>query len=93
VLEKRLLPIEEAVRKASALPAEVFGIEKRGTVEKGRFADLVVFDPERLGTRANFYNPRVHPEGMDHVFVNGHAVVKDGLFQKGILAGKMVRRT
>ena len=93
VQEKKLLSLEEAVRKSSALPAKVFGIEKRGTLEKGGFADLVVFEPERLGTRANFYEPRIHPEGVDHVFINGEAVVKDGTFQKGGLPGTMLRKS
>jgi N-acyl-D-aspartate/D-glutamate deacylase len=49
-------------------------------------------DAAQLGTRANFYEPRVHPDGIRHVFVNGRAVVRDGMFRKGVLAGKMIRR-
>jgi N-acyl-D-aspartate/D-glutamate deacylase len=93
VKQKKLLSLEEAVHKASALPAKVFGIEKRGTLEKGGFADMIVFDPERIGTQANFHEPRVHPEGVEHVFINGEAVVKDGAFQKGVLPGNVVRRS
>jgi len=92
VREKKLVSLEEAVRRSSGLPAAAFGIRRRGTLEEGAFADLVVFDPERIGTRANFYEPRVHPEGVEHVFVNGRAVVKAGVFQKGVLPGAVVRR-
>lgn len=92
VMRKKLLTMEEAVRKCTSLPAEVFGIRRRGVVKKGYFADLVAFDAERLGTRANFNEPRVHPDGIYHVFVNGRAVVSNGQFRKGTLAGKMIRK-
>ncbi len=91
-LKNRLMTLEEAVRKSTSLPADVFGITRRGAIRKGYFADLVVFDAEKLGTRATFYEPRVHPDGIHHVFVNGKAVVSDGAFVKGVLAGKIVRR-
>jgi N-acyl-D-amino-acid deacylase len=70
----------------------VFGIERRGSIRKGNFADLVLFDADRLGTRATFYEPRVHPDGIRHVFVNGKAMVSDGKLMKGVLAGRMIRK-
>lgn len=91
-LQKKLMTLEEAVRKSTSLPASVFGISRRGEIRKGYFADLVAFDESRLGTRANFHEPRVHPDGIRHVFVNGRAVVRDGQFRKGVLAGAMIRK-
>jgi N-acyl-D-aspartate/D-glutamate deacylase len=53
-------------------------------------ADLVVFDLSRLGTKADFENPDRNPDGIGHVLVNGRAVVEDGVFKKGVLAGDVV---
>ena len=91
-LQKKLMTLEEAVRKSTSLPAAACGIARRGTIRKGNFADLVAFDAARLGTRATFYEPRVHPDGIRHVFVNGRAVVRDGQFRKGVFAGKIIRK-
>jgi N-acyl-D-amino-acid deacylase len=92
VKEKGLLPIEEAIRKSTSTPAEVMRIRKRGAIAKGYYADIVIFDLEKLGTEASFYNPSVHPSGIEHVLINGKAVVSMGNFQRGILPGIAVRR-
>jgi N-acyl-D-amino-acid deacylase len=92
VKKKGLLPLEEAIKKSTSTPAEVMKIKKRGTITKGNYADIIIFDLERLGTAANFYNPSVHPSGIEHVLINGKAVVSMGNFQRGILPGMAVRR-
>lgn len=66
-------------------------IGKRGTLEKGNYADIVIFDLEQLGTKASFDNPAVYPTGIEHVFVNGQPVVSAGEFNKDTLAGMMLR--
>ncbi|HOL16493.1 MAG TPA: amidohydrolase family protein [Bacillota bacterium] len=91
VKQEKLLSLEEAIRKCTSLPAATMKIGKRGTLEKGNYADIVIFDLARLGSRATFENPAVYPTGIDHVFVNGKPVVSEGEFNKETLAGMMLR--
>jgi N-acyl-D-amino-acid deacylase len=74
----RLLRIGEAVHKITMLPAETFGLKERGQVKQGFFADLVIFDEDRLADRATFEEPFLKPEGIPYVFVNGTPVVREG---------------
>jgi N-acyl-D-amino-acid deacylase len=69
--EERLLSLEDAVRKMTSLPAERFGLARRGRIEPGAFADLVVFDPDRIADRATYERPHAFAEGIDVVVVNG----------------------
>jgi N-acyl-D-amino-acid deacylase len=69
--EERLLSLEAAVRKMTSLPADRFGLAGRGRVERGAFADLVVFDPDRVVDRATFERPHAFADGIDVVVVNG----------------------
>jgi len=91
VKQKKLLSLEEAIRKCTSLPAATMRIKKRGTLEKGNYADIVVFDLEQLGTKASFDNPAVYPAGIEHVFVNGCPVVSAGEFNNEALPGMMLR--
>ncbi|WP_316411967.1 N-acyl-D-amino-acid deacylase family protein [Mesoterricola silvestris] len=71
VAQRRLLPLEEAVRRMTSLPAGVFGLEARGRVRPGCHADLVLFDPARIRDRATYEDPAQPAEGILEVFVNG----------------------
>ena len=73
-----VLSLEEAVRRMTSAPADRLGFAGRGRIEVGGVADLVVFDPESVIDRATFDDPHQHPIGIPHVFVAGHAVVRDG---------------
>jgi N-acyl-D-amino-acid deacylase len=73
-----LLPLAEAVHRMTGLPARKFGLEGRGSVRPGAFADLVVFDPATVLDVASFEDPHRPPEGIPWVFVNGSVVVRDG---------------
>jgi N-acyl-D-amino-acid deacylase len=75
--QERLLSLEDAVLKMTSLPAARFGLEHRGKIERGAFADLVVFDPERVTDRATFERPHTFADGLDVVIVNGR-VAWDG---------------
>jgi N-acyl-D-amino-acid deacylase len=76
--EEKILTLEQAIRKLSGLPATNLGLDHRGFVQKGMFADVVVFDPATVGDRATFDKPHQYSVGMKHVFVNGAQVLKDG---------------
>ena len=92
VREERVLPLGEAVRKMSALPAEHFGFANRGRVREGYAADLVVFDPRLVTDRATFEEPHAFPGGLPHVLVNGVFVVRDST-HTGLRPGSVVRLT
>ena len=78
VRDEKLVSLEEAVRRLSALPAENLGLDRRGRLAPGMFADVVVFDPATIADRATFEKPHQYAVGMRHVFVNGVPVLKDG---------------
>jgi N-acyl-D-amino-acid deacylase len=78
VRDEKLVPLAEAVRRLSALPATNLGLEGRGFLEPGAYADVVVFDPGIIADRATFENPHQYAVGMKHVLVNGVPVLKDG---------------
>jgi N-acyl-D-amino-acid deacylase len=78
VREEKLLTLADAIRKLSSLPAMNLGLDHRGFVREGMFADVVVFDPATIGDKATFEKPHQYAVGMKHVFVNGTQVLKDG---------------
>ena len=78
VREDKVLTLEQAIRKLSGLPAANLGLDHRGLLQEGMFADVVVFDPATVGDRATFEKPHQYAVGMKHVFVNGAQVLKDG---------------
>ena len=78
VREKKLLSLEEAVRKMTSFPARRFNLGKRGLIASGHAADLVVFDPETILDTATYEEPKRFPEGISHVLVNGAKAVKSG---------------
>jgi N-acyl-D-amino-acid deacylase len=90
VRDEKLLTLEEAVRKLSALPADNLRIPDRGRLKAGHFADLAIFDPAKVGDRATYEQPHAYAVGMRHVFVNGVQVLKDGE-HTGAKPGRAVR--
>jgi N-acyl-D-amino-acid deacylase len=90
VRDEKLMPLADAVRKLAGLPAANLGIAKRGTIKVGNFADLAIFDPEKIQDHATFDQPRQYATGMVHVFVNGVQVLKDGE-HTGAKPGRVVR--
>ena len=75
---RHVIPIEEAIRKMTSLPAAQFHFAQRGLVKEGYAADLVVFDPAAVSDRATFEQPHAYASGIPYVFVNGVAVVSKG---------------
>ena len=78
VREEKVISLTEAVRRLTGLPATNLGLDHRGFLKVGMFADVVVFDPETIADRATFENPHQYSVGVKHVFVNGMQVLKDG---------------
>ena len=78
VRERRVLPLEEAVRRMTSLPAEHFKLAGRGRIVPGAAADLVIFDPKTVRDVATFEAPHAYPAGMPHVVVNGVPVLRGG---------------
>jgi N-acyl-D-amino-acid deacylase len=90
VRDEQVIPLEEAIRRLTSLPAENLKLRGRGKLEAGMFAEVVVFDPATVTDHATFEEPHQLAEGMVHVFVNGEQVLKDGE-HTGALPGKVVR--
>jgi N-acyl-D-aspartate/D-glutamate deacylase len=82
---------ESAIRKITSFPAERVGLQKRGRIEKGFFADIVIFDPEKLEDKATFKDPFQYSKGIRSVFVNGRMAYHEGKFQKKKW-GRVLRR-
>jgi N-acyl-D-aspartate/D-glutamate deacylase len=91
VREEKLVTLEDAIRRMTSFPANRLGIKDRGIIAEGYFADLVLFDPDRIRDRSTYENPRQFPEGIHQVIVNGHAVFENGEMKK-IRPGKVLRK-
>jgi N-acyl-D-amino-acid deacylase len=90
VREQRLFTLAQAIHKMTGLPARRLGLSDRGVIRPGAKADLVVFDPRRVGDRATFEAPHQYPAGIEHVVVNGRFVIRDGE-HTGSLPGRVLR--
>ena len=90
--EQGLLQLEQAIHKMSGMSAARFRIEKRGLLQPGAYADVVVFDPETVRDRASFESPREFSEGIERVWVNGALSYTASGRGTGARAGRFVRR-
>ena len=90
VRDENVMPLEEAIRKLSKLPATNLKLKNRGELKIGNFADIVVFDPANVNGPATFENPHQFATGMIHVFVNGVQVLKNG-DHTGATPGRFVK--
>jgi dihydroorotase/N-acyl-D-amino-acid deacylase len=90
VREEKVLTLEDAIRKFTALPAQRMRLTDRGVLKAGMWADVVVFDPATVRDRATFDNPNQLSEGMEYVLVNGVPVIDQGQMTKA-LPGKVLR--
>ena len=78
VREEKIVTLPEAIRRMSALPATNLELDHRGFLQKGMFADVVVFDPATVADRATYEKPQQYAVGVKDVFVNGEQVLKEG---------------
>lgn len=91
VRKEGLMTWEEAIYKMSGGPAKKMGIEKRGVLKRGNFADIVIFNPKTITDKATFENPFQYPEGIDYVLINGKIAIDKGKYNKE-MAGKVLRK-
>lgn len=91
VMTEKSLTLEEAVRKASGLPAASLGLSDRGVVKKGAKADLLLFDPANVHANSDYLNPFKVATGFDLVFVNG-SVVREGNMKSTVRHGRLLRK-
>ena len=90
VRDEHVIPLEEAVRKLTSLPADTLRLKDRGRLAVGQFADVVAFDPKTIADRATYERPHQYAVGMRHVWVNGTRVLKDGE-HTGAKPGRVVK--
>ncbi|MFX0196758.1 MAG: amidohydrolase family protein [Candidatus Hodarchaeota archaeon] len=90
VREKGVLGIEEAIRKMTSLPAQTFKVKRKGLLQEGFDADIVIFDPEKILDRSSYDEPQQKPEGISYVLVNGEIAVENGEVT-GASSGKVLR--
>jgi N-acyl-D-amino-acid deacylase len=92
VRDRKLIPMEQAVRRMTSASAERFLIKDRGVIAAGKKADLVIFDPLTVAeTPAVYAKPVGRPKGISHVFINGEHAVKDGNYIPDVRAGEVIR--
>jgi len=90
VREKNILSLPEAIKKITSMPAAKMGLQDRGSIKEGNFADLVVFNPQTIADKATYTRPEQYPVGIDYVIVNGKIVIDDGK-HTGELPGKVLQ--
>jgi len=90
-VKKGVLGMAEAIAKMTSMPARKIGLKGRGTISRGAYADIVVFDPDKIADTATFENPHRYPQGIDVVLVNGKVAVQGGRFL-GARNGRVLRR-
>ncbi len=90
VRDEQIIKLEEAIRKLTALPAFNLKLKKRGYLYPGYYADIVVFNPATIADKATYENPHQYAVGVEHVFVNGVQVLRNGA-HTGAKPGRFVR--
>jgi N-acyl-D-amino-acid deacylase len=89
VRERKVIPLEEAIRKMTSLPAQTLRLKKRGMIREGLYADITIFDRNEFEDRATFSNPHQYSQGLMYVIVNGKLVVAKGKYT-GSLPGMVL---
>ena len=87
---RRILSLQEAVRKITSCPAQRLMLRDRGLLREGYWADITIFDPQVISDQATYANPHQYPKGIPYVIVNGQVVVENSE-HTGALPGKVLR--
>jgi len=92
IREERILPLKDMLKKMTSIPARNFGFISRGVLQVDNFADIVIFDEDKVIDKATWENPHQYPQGIEYVIVNGGVVIQNGE-HTGNLGGKILRRS
>ncbi len=92
VRDEKVLRLEEAIRKMTSFPAQRFGMNNRGLLKPGMWADISIFNIDEVSEKATYQNPHQFPSGYHYVIVNGKLAIDEGIYT-GILSGKTLRKT
>ena len=90
VRDKKIVSLEEGVRKMTSLPASILGLKDRGIIRENYKADIVIFNPDEIKDKATYQNGRQYPEGIYYVIINGEITAKNGN-HLGVLNGQILR--
>jgi N-acyl-D-amino-acid deacylase len=90
VRDEKVIPLQQAIRRLTSLPAANLNLKKRGTLKSGYYADVVIFDPKKIQDHATFDKPHQYATGMKYVFVNGAQVLSNGK-HTGAKPGRIIR--
>jgi len=90
VLDENLITMQQAIRAATSLPAQMLNLNKRGQIKKGFVADIIAFDPKRISDLATYEKPHQYCTGIEYVLVNGILAIDNARYT-GVLAGKALR--
>jgi len=90
--ENKILSKEKAIHKMTGLPAQKAGLDRRGLLKEGYYADITIFNPEKIIDKSTFADPHRYSEGIEYVMVNGKVTVEKGK-HTGITSGKILRKT
>ncbi|MCK4260182.1 MAG: D-aminoacylase [Halanaerobiales bacterium] len=91
IREEGVATLEEGIRRITSLPAIFLGIKERGLLKEGMYADIVIFDDEKISDRGTYENPGQYPEGIDYVIVNGNVQIENGNYNRKS-CGKVLRK-
>jgi N-acyl-D-aspartate/D-glutamate deacylase len=90
VLEEKVINMEQAIRAATTMPADMIGLRDRGVIKEGKVADIVVFNPQTIRDIATFEKPHQYSTGIEFLLINGELVIESGIYNEA-LAGKPLR--
>ena len=90
VRDTETLSLEDAIRKMTSWPATRMGLDRRGVLQEGAWADITIFDLNEVKDRATYDEPFLYPEGIEYVLVNGVIVVEDGGVHTGARPGHVL---
>ena len=92
IRDNKSVTLEEGIRKCTSLPAKQLGIEKRGIIREGNYADLVLFDFDNIETHSTFEKPDVFPSGIEYVVINGHIIIDSQGYHPDPKPGRVIRK-
>ncbi len=88
--KEKICSLEEMIKKMTSMPADKIGLKNRGRITEGHFADIVIFDYEKIKDKATFTEPHQYPDGIPYVIVNGETVISN-YEHTGAMPGKVVK--